>query len=285
MSADGSRSDTAAAMARDVLASIRAAGGLRVAFGCFNGVTRLTDLAEGGGYRLRFPTTHAPHAEAVQVNTGGGVVGGDTLSFDVHVGQGAHAVFATQSAERIYRSNGPAAELDLRIAVSDGARLDWLPQETILFSGARLKRRFEIDLSSTGRLLLVEAVTFGRIASGEQLGDGLLQDVWRVRRDGKLIFAEATRLDGDISALLARPALGGNARATALMLYVAPDAADRLEQVRVTTAHARSLCGASSWNGMLVIRFLGDTSAAVRQDVRETAAALAGMPLPRVWQS
>ncbi|MEZ5850614.1 MAG: urease accessory protein UreD [Hyphomicrobiaceae bacterium] len=284
MFADGSRSEAGADVARDALASIRAAGGLRVAFGHRDGATRLTDLAESGGYRLRFPTTHARHAEAVQVNTGGGVVGGDSLAFEVAVGAGAHAVFATQSAERVYRSSGLPAALNFRIALASRARLDWLPQETILFSGARLARRFEIDVAADSRLLLVEAVTFGRIASGERLGHGLLDDVWRVRRDGRLIFAEATRLDGDITALLERPALGAGARAAAIMLYVAPDAEDRLHGLRETLLPARGLCGASAWNGMLLVRFLGDTATAVRQDVRDAAAVLSGMPLPRVWQ-
>ena len=76
-------------------------------------------------------------------------------------------------------------------------------------------------------------------------------------RDGRLIFADATRLDGDITGLLARSAVAGGARALALLLYIAPDAPDCLDAVRGALSSARSNCAASAWNGMLTARFLG----------------------------
>src|SRR5690606_31282592 len=109
------------------LAPMRTAGGLRVRYVFADGTTRIDELAEYGGYRLRFPTTHAPHVEASQINSGGGVVGGDSLGVVLEVGAGADAVQSTATAERIYRSIGPPARVDLVLQLQDAARLDWLP--------------------------------------------------------------------------------------------------------------------------------------------------------------
>lgn len=273
----------AAGAAAAALAPVRVVGGVELEVRAEAGRTRLAHLRERGGYRLKFPHVEGPWLEAVQLNTGGGVAGGDRLAIAVEVGRGADAVYATQAPERVYRSLGPAAELDVTISVANEARLDWLPQETLLYSGARLQRRFEVDVGESGRLLMVEAVTFGRIASGEIMRDGLLHDVWRVRRAGRLVLAEGLRLDGDIAGLLARPAIAAGGRAAALLLDVAEDAADRLDAVRAAIAGARSVCGASAWNGMLVARFLAADPADLRRDVRAALGAIGRRPLPRVW--
>ena len=286
MSGAGSRSERDAGEAARVLAPIRAAGGVRARFTDRGfGLTEIADLSERGGYRLGLPRTFTAHAEAVQVNTGGGVIGGDHLEFAVEAGRGADVSFTTQSAERIYRSLGPAAEIDVRLTLEAGARLDWLPQQTILFSGARLKRRFEIDVAADSRLLMVETLTFGRRGSGEVPGIGLIHDVWRARRGDRLVYADAMRLDGHISELLARPALAGGACAAGVLLYIAPDAEDRRDGLRTALQGAGCELGASAWNGLLSARFLGQEPGAVREAVARAIDCLSGRPLPRVWAS
>ena len=270
------------ALAR-ALAPIRARGGIDVRVRAADATTHLAALTEWGGYRLAFPKTHARHLEAVQINTGGGVVAGDQLDFALAVGAEADLVFTTPSAERIYRSPGPVSEINARLRVAPGGRLDWLPQETILYSGARLRRRYEIDLARSSRLLLVETLVFGRIASGEVMADGLLHDLWRVRRDGELVFAEALRLEGDFASLLARPALAAGGRAAALLLFIADDAEDRLSIVRDGLEDASSICGASAWNSLLVTRFLAVRPADVRKDVIKIVERLGSRRVPRAW--
>jgi urease accessory protein len=236
------------------LASVRAAGGLKARYVFADGASRIDTLTEYGGYRLRFPTTHAPHIESSQINTGGGIVGGDSLAFTLDVGAGADAVHSTATAERIYRTMGPPARIDVALNLERAARLDWLPQETILYSGARLHRRFEIDIAPNAHLLMAEMVVFGRVAHGEVLGEGELCDDWRVRRGGKLVFAEAVRLDGHMADVLARPAVAAGARSTGLVVAFAPDAEDRLVAVRAVLAGTRSECGASAWDGRPISR-------------------------------
>ncbi len=277
--------DAPDATAVAALSSLRVKGGVRARFHQARGATHISDLGESGGYRLRFPTTHAPHLEAAQINTGGGVAGGDCVAFDYAADAGTDVVVSTQSAERIYRTHGPATEIGVKLRVGPAARLDWLPQSTILFSGARVNRRFDVELGLDSRLLMVETMTFGRIASGEVMGEGAIHDSWRIRRDGRLIFADGLRLAGNIADLLAASAVAGGGRAVALLLYVAPDATDRLEAVRGALGTARSECGVSAWNGMLSARFLGRDGGSVRADIITVVELLARRPLPRVWQA
>ena len=146
--------------------------------------------------------------EAVIVNTGGGMAGGDRFAIDLSLGAGASLIAGTAAAEKIYRSTGPDAEMDVTLDVGEGARLAWLPQETILFDRARLSRRIDVDLAESASLLMAEAVVFGRAAMGEAMEQGFFADRWRVRRGGKLVFADSARLDGAIADKARRPAVG-----------------------------------------------------------------------------
>ena len=278
----GSTSDVGAT-AR-ALEPVRTTGGLRARYIFADGATRIDELAEYGGYRLRFPTTHARHIESSQINSGGGVVGGDSLGIALDVGADADAVHSSATAERIYRSMGPPARIDVALKLEGAARLDWLPQETILYSGARLHRRFDVDISPDARLLMVEMVVFGRVAHGEVPGSGELRDQWHVRRSGRLVFAEAVRLDGHVADIMARPAVAAGARSTGLVVAVSPDAEDRLAALRSALADARSDCGASAWNGLLTARFLG-TPEDVRHDIIRAVEMLAGRAMPRTWMT
>ncbi|MFL5322616.1 MAG: urease accessory protein UreD, partial [Microvirga sp.] len=147
-------------------AFVRAVGCVRVAIGrTARGSAPLT-VAESGGYRIRFPRA-AGSCEGVLINTGGGMAGGDRMSIAVGIAEGARAVLTTQAAEKLYRSDGPETEIAVDIALEPGSRLDWLPQEQILFDGARLRRRLDVEFAASAALTLVESVVFGRVAMGE----------------------------------------------------------------------------------------------------------------------
>ena len=221
--------------------------------------------------------------EAVIVNSGGGVAGGDRVRLSASAGAGARLTVSTATAERIYRSLGPSTEIDVRLQAQSGATLGWLPQPTILFSGARLDRRFEVDLAADARLILAETFVFGRIASGEVMGNGLVRDRWRIRRDGRLAFAETTRLDGDLAALLDRPTVAGGARATALTVVCAPNAEDLRDRVREALAGCRADHGVSAWNGLLVVRALASGLDAVHDVVQRVVRIATGGAAPRAW--
>jgi urease accessory protein len=269
------------------LRRIRAQGVLRCRFARQPRGTEAMELRESGGFRIRFPRNHAgPDAacEAVMINTGGGMTGGDSLAVTLALDPGARAVATTQSAEKLYRAEGDPTRLDVVMGLGSRSELAWLPQEQILFSGARLVRRFACDMPDDATLTLAETFVFGRIAMGEKLGDGLVDDRWRIRRGGRLLYAETTRLDGALHPLLQRPALGGGARAVATVLHVAPDAESRLDAARAALADAVSDCGASAWSGMLVLRFAAAEPACLRSDLARFLNRFRAVPLPRVWQ-
>lgn len=261
----------------------RAQGAIRARFERAGAATRIARLYEAGGLRLRFPRASSP-CEAVLVNTGGGVVGGDHQALRFEIGPGAAAMATTQSAEKIYRSDGAQAQIETSLTVEAGGRLDWLPQETILFDGARLRRRLDADLAGDADALFLEATVFGRLAMREDLRAGIFRDSWRVRRDGRLIFAEETALDGDMASQLDRAAIGGGARASALLLLVAPDAEQRLDIFRKALDPHAEIFAASAQNGFLVARFLSASPAALRAAVLTAITFLRGREAPRVWR-
>jgi urease accessory protein len=247
--------------------------------------TRIAGLAEAGPSRLRLPRNAGGPLEAVMLNTGGGIASGDRYDIDVEVGEGGDLVMTTTSAEKAYRSDGSVAEVAVHLTLHDGACLAWLPQETILFDRARLRRRFDVKLPATSSLLMVEMMVFGRAAFGEDVVEGLVEDRWRVRRDGELIYADTFRLAGAVAETMKRPSVLGDDLALANVLYVAPDAEARLDEARGYLEGSRGTCGASAWNGMLITRFLAPSVELLRRDVVGLVTAFRGMAMPRVWQS
>jgi urease accessory protein len=265
----------------DIFAANRATGHIALSVAAAGGRTRRTRVYEDGSLRVRFPNTAPESLEAVIVNIGGGMTGGDRFTIELVVGEGASLIAGTAAAEKIYRSNGPDAEMIVRLELAEGARLAWLPQETIMFDNARLSRRTEIDLGPRASLLTAEAVVFGRSAMGEAMNCGLFADRWRVWREGRLIFADSARLDGAIAAKLAEPAAtdGGIAMATVL---IAPCDNETCACVRAACEQFTVEVGISSWNGIAVARLCAKDGAALRHDLVAALAAI-GQHVPRLW--
>ncbi len=267
----------------------RSVGTIRLAVGPMGegGGTRIRDLAESGPSRLRFPRV-GEIPEAVLVNTAGGIACGDAFTVVLDLAAGSDLVFTTTAAEKVYRSDGPVSLIDNRVGLGEGARLAWLPQETILFDHARLRRRFEVDLAPGAGLLAVEIVAFGRIARHERITGGLFADAWRVRRAGRLVYADTACLEGPVSDLLDRPAIGGGARVTGIVLDATPGAEGRLDEARhLLEAGFAEGCeaAASAWNGHLVLRVLGGAVGPLREGLARFLTAYRGLPMPRVWQT
>ncbi len=266
-------------------AFVRAQGGVRVRFSRAGARTVRLDVAESGGYRARFPSTFNDSCEAVLINTGGGMTGGDRFAARIDVDDGARAIVTTQAAEKIYRSQGPQTLVSTHLAIGAGASLHWLPQEAILFGHANLRRDLDADMAPDATLIACESVYFGRFAMGEILETATFRDRWRIRRGGRLTFAEDVKLDGLVNLALQRPAIAAGARAVATVLMVAPDAAARLDMAREALTGAVSECGATSLDGMLIARFLSPDAASLRADLTRFMIHLTGAPLPRSWQT
>jgi len=274
-------------MRSDVLATSsvfeanRARGAVRFDVHARDGVTRRGILHESGSLRVRFPSPEDEGLSGVFVNTAGGVAGGDRFDIEIAAADGSKLTMTTAAAEKVYRAPGQAAELNIALKVAAGAHLGWLPQETILFDRARVRRRFDIDLDATASLLLCEIVVFGRTAMGERMAQGEFVDRWRLRRGGKLVFAETVRLDGDIGAKLARSAVAKGAAAIGTALIVPGDEA-LIERLREASESFAGEVGISAWNGFAMARFCAQDAARLRADMM-TVLARTGAPLPRLW--
>lgn len=281
-----SRSDATANSEGVVSASVRGDSEIAASFHGEDGRTHLGRRFERGALRMRFPRTSG-RREAVIVNTGGGITGGDRLSVRLDLDGEADIAVTSQAAEKIYRSDGPAAEISVSAQLHGNARLDWLPQETIVFDGAVANRELSVDMAATARLTLFEGLGLGRIAHGETLRNIGWRDRWRITRDGRLLLAEDIRLDGDVATLMQGPALGAGARALGVMVHIASDAEARLAAVRAALAaaqaNAETISGASAWNGMLIVRIAAPDLRFVRTLASAAIGAVTDGPMPRAW--
>jgi len=262
----------------------RVRGHARLGFDSTGGETRLVEFYQSGSAKIRMPRIGAGGArEAVLLNTAGGLTGGDHLVYEVSAGAGTRAVVSTQAAERIYRRSRGVARIETNIVVGEGAHLDWLPQETIIFDNSALSRRLCADIAPDATLFAVESIVLGRAAMGETTRKILLNDSWRIRRAGELIFADGLRLDGDASVIMAGGATGKGAIAIATVLLISPDAEDRIAAARAALDQSQGESGASAWNGMLVARLIASNGQHLRSDIIRLVEGLRGVAMPRVW--
>lgn len=270
-----------AAKREDIFAANRAVGRVALSVKTVVGKTRRAQVHEAGSLRVRCPGAPAQELEAVIINTAGGVAGGDRFDLEVTAGEGTRLVVTTAAAEKVYRTLGPASRIDVKLDVAEGATLAWLPQETILFDRARLTRGIEVDLAPDARLFLAEAIVFGRSGMGEVVEEGALFDRWRVRRGGKLIYAEGVRLDGPIAQRLGETAVAKGGVAIATVLIV-PGSGETVQAVRVLQGQFIGEVGASTWNGIAAVRLCAPDGAALRHDLVHVMTAARGA-LPRLW--
>jgi urease accessory protein len=273
---------TATAETARTFAANRAIGRIAFAVQAKAGVTRRTRVREEGSLRVRFPGPASAELEAVIVNTAGGVAGGDRFALDVTVEPGARLVVTTAAAEKVYRTLEPDATIDVKLAVGATSSLAWLPRETILFNRARLRRTINIDLAEDARLLLAEAIVFGRSGMGEAVDDAGVFDRWHLHRGGRLIHAEAMRLDGAVAAKLAQPAVANGGVAVATVLIVPADEAVAAG-IRALDDHFLGEVGVSAWNGLAVVRLCAADGAALRHDLVAVLTAVHNGSLPRLW--
>ncbi|MFT6452229.1 MAG: urease accessory protein, partial [Halocynthiibacter sp.] len=186
-----------------------------------SGQVSLRDLHQSGAAKAILPKVHSGVPEVVFLNTAGGLTGGDEMRYGLELGASARAVATTQTAERAYQSSGGQAKLDISLQLGAGARLDWLPQETILFEGCSLRRETRVELAGDAEFLMVESVVLGRAAMGETLENVAFHDLRAVRRDGRPVMLEPLEINGEVLARRAGVATFGDARAFATIAMIA----------------------------------------------------------------
>lgn len=265
-----------------IFAANRARGAVSFDVHRKDGATRRRHLHESGSLRVRFPSPETEGLSAVLVNTAGGIAGGDRFDIDIATGEDTRLTVTTAAAEKVYRAEGAAAGLNLTLRAQARSHLAWLPQETILFDRARILRRIEIDLADDASLLLCEIAVFGRAAMGERMRQGEFSDRWRMRRGGRLVFAENICLDGDIGEKLARTAVAKGAVAIGTALIVPGDEV-LVQRIRELSQTFGGEVGVSAWNGFAMVRFCAQDAALLRADMMAVLGCACGSALPRLW--
>lgn len=235
---------------------------------------------------------------AVIVHPPGGIVAGDSLAVSVRVDGGAHALATTPGTQKWYRSTGAAASAVTRLHVADDAHLEWMPQETMVFDGARASQTLDISLAPNARFFGWEMLCLGRTTRGERFVTGeFRQSVRLLRGDGGApIWRESMVLMGD-DPLMHSP-LGFRGLPVAATAWIAlPDdaagalSANVLAAVRAALNEAPMAAASSPEPGLIVIKALGDAPEAVRnlligvwKKIRLQVFAREAI-LPRIWST
>lgn len=244
---------------------------------------RLADLAQRGSAKAFLPRTSGP-PEVVFLNTSGGLTDGDSLGFSLDLADHCHVIATTQTAERVYASRGDAAKVSVSARLGAGARLDWLPQETILFESSHLDRCTTFELAGTASALVLESLVLGRAAMGETPADLCLRDHRMIRRAGRPVWAETFALGADALAGSSAALLPDGARALAVIALVAPNAQDATGPLRAVLDQPGCSSAASGWDGRCLVRIAAADSWSLRRQVIRALGVLRPGPLPRVWQ-
>jgi urease accessory protein len=263
--------------------------GRLVLSGSENG-TRIEDVFERSPTRIMFPRTGScPVEEAVIINTGGGVAGGDRLECSVNALPGASIAVTSQAAEKVYRALYDPARVATRLKAGESARLAWLPQETIVFNGARIHRTTEIELFSGAELLALEWLVLGRAAHGEIVVGGSVIDGWRVKRDGQLVWADSFRITDGTFVHLSRKALLSSCNAIATLIYFGLDLEKRLDFMRQIISSLGCECAVTLVSGLIVARFAANQSSdlklALRSFLQQFEPEIRSGPfrVPKMW--
>jgi urease accessory protein len=265
----------------------RADGAFRLVCGTAPRGTVLRHLHQSAPLRILFPQPEPGEPLlAALLNCAGGLAGGDRLDQCVELEAGATATLATAAAEKVYRSLGPATRIASRIVLGAGATLEWLPQETILFDGARLQRRCTVEMAAGASLLATEIVIFGRAARGEAWRHGLLQDGWTLNGPGGPFWLDRQTLTPEA---MAAPFGGQGAEALGMLLLAGAGIEAARDLLRAQGEDPVVGAVTLPRPGLLLGRWLGRATA-VRRAVEQAIIGLRGLRglpprLPRLWTS
>jgi urease accessory protein len=247
----------------------RARGAGRVVLsGSANG-TRVTEIYQQFPTRVMFPQIgDGTVKEAVIVNSSGGIAGGDRIALEVIALNKASVTVTSQAAEKVYRALDRPARVATKLKAHEAAKLAWLPQETILFDRARICRQTEVDLCSGAELIALEWLVLGRAARGEEMVSGHIADTWRVRRDGRLIWADGFYVADKVFAQLHRKALLANCKAVGTLIYFGPALETRLQVLREIASSLECQCAATAVGALIVVRLAAGACSDLRRGLR-----------------
>ena len=204
-----------------------------------------------------------PVCHAIVVHPPAGIAGGDELEIDVRVESGAHVLLTTPGAGKWYRSSGPWARQRVAIAAAAGSRVEWLPQETILYESARADIRWEASIDSQARVIAWDIVCLGRTGSGEAFDKGEVRLETRITVGGRLAWLERGRIEPSSPVARSPAGLDGHS-VLGTMIVAAPHIDDAwLATCREAVPRSGEVA-ITRVPGVLTARYRGDSSEAAR---------------------
>ncbi|MFZ6742597.1 urease accessory protein UreD [Undibacterium sp. JH2W] len=272
---------------------------LQLGFSKDGDVTRLTERKHNGPLRVQKPLYPEGEAvcHAIIIHPPGGVVGGDQLKIDVKLAADTHALVTTPGAAKWYRSNGYISAQHINLKLDAGARLEWLPQETIFFDDACVDLHQTIHLAADARLIAADIFCFGRTASGETYNSGRIKQHCSIYREGKMIWHEQGSLQGGSSAMKSPLGLNGKSVSAMVLASGAMLSGEQLQALREQTSaflsvrEADAMCGVTQMKSVIVARYLGNSSEVARlwlqlvwQHLRPVVIGC-DAKIPRIWNT
>jgi urease accessory protein len=269
---------------------------LDLGFAQENGATRLARRSHRGPLVVQRPfLPEGPGVCHVYVlHPPGGLVGGDELTIDVEVEAGAHALVTTPAASKVYRTTGAAARQVQRLRVADGATLEWLPQEAIIYDGARAELETRVELAPGARFIGIDAICFGLPAGRAPFERGSCRQAFELHRGGQPLLIERGHYDAGGDVMRARWGLGGASVLAFVIAAPAPaePAADTVRALAAAASVGDSELAAATIVGegdALVARYFGRSAERARaflhdawRLLRPAVLGRAAVP-PRIW--
>lgn len=258
--------------------------------------TALTDMEFNGPLRVQRPFyPEADTCHTYLLHPPGGMVSGDTVDIKLRTGPQSHALVTTPSAGKVYKADsaGLKQKQTLDIRVRDSI-CEWLPQETILFNGAKAQFDAQVRVEGSGHFTGWEMMALGRAAGDQPFERGLLSQKMSILLNGNHLVWEAFRLDSELSMLNSRVGLNGFSHFGNLY-WVGSDihqhraALDAALTTLPSVAQQNLLVVASHKPDLLVVRGFSDCAEKLRNSFIQIWAQMRpvtiGKPacLPRIW--
>ena len=227
---------------------------------------------------------------AIVVHPPAGIAGGDELEIDVRTGPGSYVLLTTPGAGKWYRTSGPWARQQVAIEAAADARVEWLPQETIVYEAARADIRWTASLHADARVIAWDILCLGRTGSGEGFERGELRVETRVTRAGKLAWLERGRVAPSSRIAKSPAGLGGHS-VLGTMIVAAPGIEDAWLASSRQAAPRSGESAVTRMPGLLVARYRGDSSEAARLHFidlwKRLRAPVMGRDAiePRIWRT
>lgn len=227
---------------------------------------------------------------SVIMHTAGGIVGGDRLTFDFRLLPNSKALITTPAASKIYRTNGREAHQVISIDLAEGACLEWLPLDAIVFNQALYRQEMRINLAPGAHWLGWEITRFGRSASGERFVEGDWRSRTEVWQDGKPVWIDRQWMPGSEENFESPHGLAGCPVVGSFAWVGQKVEPEFVEKARLLWTESSGEIGVTRLSIGLLCRYRGHSSAEARRwfiavwELIRLSYFQRPVCIPRVWQ-